>query len=185
MTPSSVQNTLCKQGDAVCLKTGFTFFFPNFDLHSSKSLISNFISCFLNNPDFFVASVSLLPPQPEVAAEGFLGKLGMVHVTKIQNIKKKLIKNFPKLLPVKFSQMPLLTTLSLSSVPPPLTPPAPHSPALPLPLLCVTTSGSPLHTSCPCLYSPSPCPTQLCPQPQRAPWCRVPNQARGTVGLQT
>lgn len=108
----------------------------------------------------------------------------MVHVTKIQNIGKK-FKKIPKLLAVKFSWMPLLTTPSSSSVPPPLTPPVPHSPALPHPLLCVTTIGSPLHISRPCLPSSSPCPTQLCPQPQRAPWCRVPDWARGTVGLQT
>lgn len=94
MTPSSVQKGLCKQNDAVCLQDLHLFFFPDLDLHFSKSLISNFISHFLNNPDFFVTSpVSLLPPQPEAAAEVFLGKLGMARVTKIQNIWKK--KKFP------------------------------------------------------------------------------------------
>lgn len=71
---------------------GFVAFFPHFDLNFSKCLSSDFISYFLKNTVFFLQlpQVSLLPPppsiQPEVATEGFPGRLGMVHVTKIENI---------------------------------------------------------------------------------------------------
>lgn len=137
----------------------------------SFPIFSKTLIFFCNSPS--VSSPPALPPsQPEVAAEGFLGKLGMVHVTKTETILKKIQKCSPNCL-LSNSFWCLCDRLELELSPTSQLFPIPRhmSPrAYPISILSLPPSSS-------------PCAPRLCLWPQRTPWCHVPNRAWHTMVL--
>lgn len=118
--------------------------------------------------------VSLLPPpssiHPEVATEGFPGRLGMVHVTKMENILKKNQKCSPDYLLSNSGVS--VTAWRWNSVPNSQSPPSSHSPALPHPIPCVYTKHLTLPISCPTHPAPLSIHQTVPPSPKDNPVLR-------------